>query len=176
MTDWVADGIAGAGVLIAAVSFEASRRASNRADEAGASADSMAESLRRIADLQEAAVQRRQTEPRAERWTEADSGGPKVTEFALQPPRGPVFNVEYRGGVLFALRNVSTTPATAVTIDPESFPFTMGRNLPDRVTLYPMQSHEFQVFSASGAPRPGEVLVSCDEWSEPRHVPMPPTR
>lgn len=194
MSQWIPDTIAGASLAVAAWAVYSSHRtgraatagatrATDLAAEANASADSMAESLRRIADSQEAAAEwqreRGQQTPRAERWTEAGgSAADEVTVTADASGRVSVavdFAIEYRRGSEYAIRNVSTTDtATNVRIDPADFK--IARDLPAGLTLAPLQSSPFLVISAMGAPIPGEAIVSCDQWPEPRRVPMPPRR
>lgn len=100
----------------------------------------------------------------AESMSEQTAGAPPAVDFAI----------EYRSGSTYALRNVGTLTATGVTIDPASLQ--IARRLPDGITLKPMQSHEFLAIGAWGAPVPGEVTVSCNEWPQPRQLPMPPRR
>jgi hypothetical protein len=83
----------------------------------------------------------------------------------------PAWNIEYRTGQTYALRNVGARPSTHVMIDAGS---SIARNLPEQpgVTLEPGQAHAFMLIGAMGAPLPTDVVVSSAELGS-QHVPIP---
>jgi hypothetical protein len=129
-------------------------KAEDHAAQALAASQSMADSLRAIAHA----------------FTRSASAGPSRGEVA-QDLAAPAWNVEYRTGNRYALRNVGTATASAVTVDAGP---TIARSLPDRqgVSLEPGQAHEFQLFGAWGSPVPVNVEVTCAELGT-RQVPVP---
>lgn len=85
--------------------------------------------------------------------------------------RQPGWNIEYRGGQRYALRNVGAGLASHVTIDAG---LVVARDLPDGagISLAPGQAHSFMIIGTLQASVPTDVLVTCDEL-EPQHVPVP---
>lgn len=155
-----------AGVVVSAViGFVANHQsagAKKTAAEALAASQSMAASLDKIA--QELAQPRR-VSPQAG-TAAAPEPGP-----AAAPEPGPAWNIEYRGGQTYALRNVGSGPATRVTI---TTPPGVARQLPtgDGVDLEPAQAHGFVMTATRQSPLPTDVLVSCAERGDER-VPLP---
>lgn len=139
----------GAAWVRAGVADSRAERAEERAEGALAAYQRMADSLDRLANTR----------------VMADGGiesGPPVS-----------FAIEWRRGSLYTLRNLGPAPATLVKIDQSNLPIV--RNLPNGVTLRPLESHEFIVTGVFGKPIPSQVEVTCAELSEPVMVPIPPT-
>jgi hypothetical protein len=78
-------------------------------------------------------------------------------------------------GHAYRLRNVGVVRANGVTVTLEQFPQALTRRLPSGVDLAPFASTDsFVIQGSMQAPAPGEVLVTCDQLSEPVRVPLPP--
>jgi hypothetical protein len=155
-------------IIVAASGWRQSRNARSgaelardRADEAMASSASMASSLTEIstslaklADLRSHA-----------------NGGPSPLPDPSKPMNLPAWNVEYRTGSAYVLRNVGLGSASHVTIDARQ---AIARRLPDKdgVDLGPGQGHEFLLIGAFGSPVPVDLVVNCAEL-DPQHVAVP---
>ncbi|MCW2527936.1 MAG: hypothetical protein JWM76_2796 [Pseudonocardiales bacterium] len=99
-----------------------------------------------------------------------DIGGREDEQTSRSADRlPPAWNVEYRSGSSYALRNVGAGSATHVTIDAQG---SLAKNLPtdDGVSLSPGQAHAFMLIQA---PLPTGLLVSSSELG-PVHVAVPP--
>lgn len=144
-------------------------RAERRAREATAGAASLEVSLQRIADALDrswAAAPPRSSAAASSQW--------RVSASESAAPL-PEFGVEFVSGHAYRLRNVSTVRATGVTVTIEQSPAGMARELPAKLDLPPLASTgPFLIIGSRRSQTPGEVLVTCDQLSEPVRVPLPP--
>lgn len=135
-------------------------QAEERSDQALIASQSMASSSNRMADsLAEIAHAYAQARP-----------GPGE----LPTVRKPAWNVEYRTGNAYVLRNVGTAAASHVLADAGT---SIAKNLPvgDGVTLEVGQGHQFLLIGAWGAPVPTSLEVTCAELGT-QHVSVPAKR
>lgn len=121
-------------------------RAEERAEEAVTQFERMADALDRLAD--------------------ANAG-----RSALRSVAPVEFQIERRSKNGYSLRNLGPETATNVVVDASELP--LSRDLPDGITLAPMQSHALLLLGAWQAPLPAELKVSCDQFDEQIHVPVP---
>lgn len=168
-------GAAWAGVLVAVVfgianlyrskaTRQAAATAIERSEEALAAYSSMARSLDAIAE-------NTQSHPRpGPRGVRSDQGSP--SDPPTQGDEGtqttkPAWNIEYRTGQAYALRNLRAEPSTHVMIDAGT---SIARNLPQPpgVRLEPNQAHTFMLIGAMGAPLPTDVVITCAELGAQR--------
>jgi hypothetical protein len=142
-----------AGVLVALGlgigSIYTSRRAKTEAAEARAVNDRMAAAQERMAKLM------------GQRLDEARQGG--VSKPAID------WEIEWRGGNAYALRNIGSRTATDVRMNADG----MLIDAPDGVTIEPFRSHRFLLVGTLGKPRGDEVAVTSAEEPEPQHIPLP---
>ncbi|HEX8079389.1 MAG TPA: hypothetical protein VF557_04195 [Jatrophihabitans sp.] len=159
--------------LAIAVSLAAlgrSWQAERRAREATAGAASLEVSLQRIAD----ALDRSRVNAPPSQGSATGSLEVRGSASDSAPPL-PEFSAEFVSGHSYRLRNVSTVRATGVTVTLEQFPQGMARNLPAEVELPPLASAgPFLIIGSWQSPAPTDVLVTCDQLSDPVRVPLPP--
>jgi hypothetical protein len=110
-----------------------------------------------------AAAQERMAELMAQRLNDAQAG--VVARPAID------WEIEWRGGDRYALRNVGTEAATYARIVADGLVWDAP---PDGVMLEPFRSVEFLLLGSLGQPRGHEVMVVTAEEPEPRYVPLPP--
>ncbi|MDQ1734130.1 MAG: hypothetical protein QOH56_381 [Pseudonocardiales bacterium] len=145
--------------------------ATERSREALASNKSMATSLDRIAESFGRLAIPGPQGPQGAPGSQGPQGHQGAPGAAVAQVRLPAWNIEYRNGQTYALRNVGSGPATRVTIDAG---VGIARGLPDNggVALDPGQAHPFMLIGAMGAPLPTDVAVRSEELAEQR-VPVP---
>lgn len=81
------------------------------------------------------------------------------------------FQLEWRGGELYSLRNLGPEKATNVVLDAAQISVIRGH--PQGVELSPLEGVEFLMAGSMGNPVPSQVQVSCDQIEEPAIVPVP---
>ena len=159
-----------AAVAVSLIALGRSWRAGRRAREATAGAASLEVSLQRIAD----ALDRSRVDAPPHQGSATGSFETRGSAGESATPL-PEFSVEFVAGHSYRLRNVSTVRATGVTVTLEQFPDGMARDLPVEVELPPLASAgPFLIIGSWQSPAPAEVLVTCDQLSDPARVPLPP--
>jgi hypothetical protein len=138
--------------------------ATNRSREALAANQSMAQSLDKIAESFS-----RHGRPTGTH--ELEYRGAARARRAAAEAR-PEWNIEYRNGSTYALRNVGTGHATDVTIDAGPV---IARDLPagTGVSLEPGQAHTFTLIGTWQVPPPTDLVVKSQELPV-QHVAVPP--
>jgi hypothetical protein len=142
--------------------------ADGRAERAEARAEELVQAA------QDANVQYQRMADAMERRERAKEGsGGSLVASTQRGQQQVEFFIEHRKGSLYALRNFGPEEATnvkAVNV-PEGL---VWRDMPDGVTLGPMQSHQIFMTGTGQTPMVSELQISCDQLDKPVFVPVPP--
>lgn len=166
-SDWIAIAsavIAIPSAVVAVQSLLRSRTAKEEAEKADQNAKEAVAVNERMAAAQEriaVASERRIEELLAGR---SISSEPKIA-----------WEIEWRGGSSYVLRNLGTDIATGVLLEPDDANMIVSRNVRNgEISIGPLQSYQFGLAPSLASPLPAEIMVRCNEMPVPVAVRIPP--
>lgn len=127
-------------------------------------------------DAREARAEAQRSAEAADRSADAAMRSADAAERQIELATPPAidFQFEQIREARYALRNIGTSTATGVTVDPEGF--AIPDRLPAGFTLARDQAVEFLLLASWASPVPATAKVHCNELAEPLHVSVPPMR